>query len=117
MARKEITPAVLKYEKFLLKELKMKKELGSFNFELEEGVLKELSDLTSKFAKLINRFSNNLEKYNKESSNFEKAIYCKDVILVDMSELRSVADKMEIILGKEYHPFPTYEDILYSVKY
>lgn len=117
MARKEITPAVLKYEKFLLKELKMKKELGSFSCELEESVLKELSDLTSKFANLINRFSNNLEKYNKESSNFEKAIYCKDVILVDMSELRSVADKMEIILGKEYHPFPTYEDILYSVKY
>ena len=95
----------------------MKKELGSFNCELEESVLNELSELSSKFAKLIKRFSENLEKYDKESSNFEKAKYCKDVILVDMSELRSVADHMEIILGKEYHPFPTYEDILYSVKY
>ena len=27
------------------------------------------------------------------------------------------ADKMELIMGKEFHPYPSYEDILYSVKY
>ena len=117
MARKEITPAILKYEKFLLKELKMKKSLGNFNSELEESVLNEISELSAKFARLIKRLSENIEKYDKESSNFEKAKYCKDVLLVDMYDLRTVADAVEIIMGKEYHPYPKYEDILYRVKY
>ena len=34
-----------------------------------------------------------------------------------MQELRNYADKMELLMGKDYIKFPTYEDILYSVKY
>ena len=32
-------------------------------------------------------------------------------------EERKTADEMELLTGKEFIPFPTYEDILYSVKY
>jgi glutamine synthetase type III len=34
-----------------------------------------------------------------------------------MQVLRDCADRMELITGKDFITFPTYEDILYSVKY
>ena len=34
-----------------------------------------------------------------------------------MEELRNYADQMELLIGKDFSAFPTYEDILYSVKY
>ena len=44
-------------------------------------------------------------------------MYCKEVLLKDMEEVRAVADEMELIIGKTFITFPNYEDILYSVKY
>ena len=38
-------------------------------------------------------------------------------VLKDMEKVRSYADEMELLIGKEFMNFPTYEDILYSVKY
>ena len=60
----------------------------------------------------------------KDEENFkfvvgtvDRAKYCREVLLTDMEDLRKTADEMELLTGKEFIPFPTYEDILYSVKY
>ena len=76
-----------------------------------------LSCLAEEFADIIERLSNNLDAYNLSHKNITKAKYCKNTLLADMEALREVVDKMELITGKDYTAFPTYEDILYSVKY
>ena len=47
----------------------------------------------------------------------EKAFYSKNVLLTNIERLRKNADSMELLIGKQFLPYPSYEDILYSVKY
>ena len=126
ISRKEITPAVIKYQKFLVKEIKNKLELNkklgenkikiSLNSTLELKTLNEISSLSEKFSDAVSKLDKDLESFDG-GTTLEKAVYCKDVLLKDMKEVRLFADKMELLLGKEFHPYPTYEDIFYSVKY
>ena len=117
IARKEIAPAVIGYQSFIIRELNEKKALGDFNCELEKDIIKKISVLSGKFAFSTEKLEKDLEGYDKTADNLTKALYCKDKLLADMEEVRKYADDMELILSKKFSPFPTYEDILYSVKY
>ena len=117
IARKEIAPAMIAYQSFVLAELNGKKAYGDFDFTLEKGILDKISVLSAKFSKAVDKLDKDLENYDKSLSNYEKALYCKDKLLIDMEEVRKYADSAELILSKKFSPFPTYEDILYSVKY
>ena len=46
----------------------------------------------------------------------EAANDIRDVILGKMDALRAVCDEAETITAKEFWPFPTYSDLLFSVK-
>ena len=76
-----------------------------------------MATLTDEFGELLGKLSQDLEKFNNTCTNLAKARYCKRVLLKDMENLRSVADQMELLIGKDFSTFPTYDDILYSVKY
>ena len=117
IARKEIAPAIIAYQGFILSELNSKKALGAYNSDLETGILSKISSLSGKFAASIEKLETDIGGYDKNASNLNKALYCKDKLLSDMEELRKYSDEMELILSKKFSPFPTYEDILYSVKY
>ncbi len=118
MARKEIVPAVIGYQNFLAQEINAKKAVDKrLSCKLETEILTNLSNLSQSFAKVLDELCANIEGYKKDDNSLSKAKYCKDVLLENMNELRKVSDKMELITGKSFMPFPTYEDILYSVKY
>ena len=117
MARREITPAIIEYENVLLSELKLKESSGALPFGLERGVLKKLAAVSEEFANGTDELEAALAEWSHERSNSEKAIYCKEVLLSAMEKVRSFADEAELLLGKKYRAFPSYEDILYSVKY
>ena len=42
--------------------------------------------------------------------------YLKDNVLTKMEALRTVIDEIELIVDKDYWPFVSYGDLLYSVK-
>ena len=44
-----------------------------------------------------------------------EADYYRDNVFPAMQEMRAVADELETITAKDYWPFPTYTDLLYSV--
>lgn len=117
IARKEITPAVIDYQGFLLDELKLKKEYGEIPCGLEESLLKEFAILSENFHIALNKLVDDEKKYKTSWSNFNKAKYCKNTLLKDMEQVRKYSDEMELLIGKDFSAFPTYEDILYSVKY
>ena len=117
IARKEITPVVIDYQGFLLDELKLKKDYGQVSSVLEESILKEISELSEKFHYSLNKLIDDEKKYKTTWNNYTKAKYCKTTLLKDMEEVRKYADQMELLIGKDFYAFPTYEDILYSVKY
>ena len=43
------------------------------------------------------------------------AMYEHNVIIPAMAAVREQADELETLVGKEYWPFPTYDDLLFNV--
>ena len=43
------------------------------------------------------------------------AEFCRDELIVDMDQIRVLADELETITGSEYWPDPSYAQMLYSV--
>ena len=43
------------------------------------------------------------------------AEYYRDQVIPRMQELRAVGDQIEVNLGEEYLPYPTYGQLLFSV--
>lgn len=118
IARKHIIPSVVGYQGFLLNETVLKEKCAKkLSRKMEEDLLGKISDLAEKFYESLEKLDLDEKKYNKSWDNLEKAKFCKNVLLKEMQTLRKYADQMELLIGKEYINFPTYEDILYSVKY
>ena len=46
----------------------------------------------------------------------EESYMIRDEVLPKMCELRVACDEAETVTAKSYWPFPTYEDILFSVR-
>ena len=46
----------------------------------------------------------------------KKAHHYKDAVLTKMSELRELTDEMELLVSRKHWPFPTYGDLLFSVR-
>ncbi len=117
MARQELAPAIIKYEHFLLSEIKLKESSGALSTRLESGILKRISELSEKFAEGVDELDSALSAWNAGESGANKAVYCRDKLLPLMEKVRKYADEAELVLDKEYRPLPSYEDVLYSVKY
>jgi glutamine synthetase len=122
MARKEITPAVIGYQSYVLEEANAKREFSKrtdskLHYGLEKSLIFKLSGLADKFSTAIDNLEIDIAGVAKAPDTLKKAQYCKTVLLKDMFILRSIADDMELLIGKKFYSIPTYEDILYSVKY
>ena len=118
MASKEIVPAVIKYENFVLDTLTKKKEFNvKLSNKLEDGILNKLIMLSDKLSISLETLKKDIDAFRSSWTTLKKAKYCESVLLKDMAELRKIADALELLIGKEFQPYPNYEDILYSVKY
>ncbi|MCQ2386855.1 MAG: glutamine synthetase III [Clostridia bacterium] len=118
MARREITPSIIAYQAFLCKEYEKKKKVnGKLTCKLEKGLIEKISKLSDEYSVRLDKLVLDTEKISSKKTSLLKAKYCKDTLLLDMKKVREVADEMELIIGRDFCSFPSYEDILYSVKY
>ena len=113
MAKQEILPACLKYSNKIAKGLETKKSIGIMS-DAELKLAKELSDDVSVLIEKIGELDKIAEAAPSEN-DYETAKYYKDIVIPAMNELRTIADKLETKVGKEYWPFPTYTDLLYKI--
>ena len=56
-----------------------------------------------------------LEKAGTMSNMKERAHFCYDEMVLAMNRLREPADRLEMIVDKEYWPFPGYGDMIFEV--
>ena len=116
MVKKDIMPAVIKYSGMIAKDLKLKKDIAlGFATDYEVSLLKDVSTLSSGLYLATLDLEKALEKATMKDP-YELAIYHHDVVLANMTKLRDVADKLEVIVGTEYWPMPDYGKLLFSVK-
>lgn len=116
MVKKDIYPAVLEYmdtvEESIAKKIKISK---SISHESESKLLNSLSTLSDSLMKKSEELESILVAADDISDIQKQANYYRDSVFPAMQEMRAVADELETITAKDYWPFPTYSDLLYSV--
>ena len=116
MAKKEILPAVLKYNKEVFKTLKVKQDLGlNVSVEKEQSYAVKLSNLTESFMSKIDELDEILLDAKNHEDMLDLAKYYREYVFEAMQTLRMVADELETMVSAANWPFPTYVDLLFYV--
>ena len=117
MAKTEIAPAVDAYTMELAKTIAAKKAVDdTLTCSYESGLVKKLSKLTDRIAIKTEELENALVELHNVEGIISEANMIRDVVLVKMGELRLACDEAETVTAKKYWPFPTYGDLLFSVR-
>lgn len=117
MARKDILPAVSSYKQELATTITSVQESGvEADCSYETETLSEESDLGAKLYAAVKILDEKTRGAAGVEDSLAKAHYFHDEVLPAMEDVRTYADKLELITDKDYWPFPTYSDLLFSVK-
>lgn len=117
MVRKDITPAVIKFQKNIADTANSKVSLGvDLSIETEKQILSGVSTLTDTMTGKVAELEKAAITVRSIDDLLETAKYYHDIILVLMSELRESIDGLEMMVGNELWPYPSYGQILYSIK-
>ena len=116
MVKKDIYPTEIEYMKLVTESISKKMALGlDIPCESEKDLLKSLASLSDSLMKKCSVLEAALADAEKNEDIIEQSNYFRDVIFPAMQEMRAVADELETITAKDYWPYPTYSDLLYSV--
>ena len=111
----DILPGVSAYSKELADAALSKKALG-IKYGFEKELSAKISELIAEAEKQVNKLEAEVGEVNLLSENYTRAAAYKDRVLPAMSALRDTVDELETRTAKEHWPYPSYADILFSVK-
>ena len=117
MLRREIIPSTIRFEDRLA-ETGMRKNhlMGCDVSATEKKLLMRISGLVEKLSGLTDELEACLEAVHGITGTEELAVGYRDSVLPVMQNIRAVADELETIVDKRFWPYPTYSEILYSIK-
>ena len=117
MTKKSILPSVIEYQGMLADTAASKKAVSEhLSTEVEEKLLDTVSKLSACLYADLEALEKAIIRANDLPDGIEKAHFYREEVFSRMAALRGVADELELTVGEEYWAFPTYSDILYSVK-
>ncbi len=117
MAKTEIAPAVNGYTAKLARTISAKKAVDpALACGYESSLVKKLSILTDRIAVRTMELEDALVELHRAEGIISEAEMIRDNVLAKMSELRLACDEAETVTAKKYWPFPTYGDLLFSVR-
>ncbi len=114
IAGKQIIPAVISYTTELANSYLAVSEAGC-----DASAQKELLDAVSVRLRAAKTALTNLQDVTATAANMksgrEQAVYYRDAVTTAMDALRTPADELEMLVDKDYWPFPSYGDMLFEV--
>ncbi len=117
MARTLIAPSVEAFTADVARNAQTKRALdSSVACRYETGIVKKLSDLTDSISMRVDELQDELIHLHDAENVIAESEMIRDRVLPKMCELRVACDEAETLTAKSYWPFPTYEDILFSVR-
>lgn len=117
MAKIEIAPAVSEYVLELAKTAAAKKAAeSSISCNYETGLLKKLAILEDQIMIKAEELEDAVLKVQDITDITEESCMIRDRVLSKMGELRIACDSAETMTAKKFWPFPTYGDLLFSVR-
>ena len=117
MVWKDILPAVSRYSKALADAAISKKALCSeidCRFETEQA--KKISSLTAAAVARAQDLEYAVMDVKNAGDSLAQARCCRDEVFSAMNELRTVIDELESCTASSCWPFPSYGEILFSVR-
>ena len=117
MVWKDILPAVSAYSKSLADAALSKNALNSeIDCRFETELVKKLSALTASAVSKAQDLEFAVADVKKCGDSLSLARYYRDEIFSAMKELRAVVDELETCTSSRYWPYPSYGEILFSVR-
>ena len=121
MSKKDILPSASRYAQNLAQTIGLKKAaLGDCDAVYEEDMLKKVSALTTDIYKKTEALEKSVAEAKELASGGAEsgkvAMAYREKVFTAMTALRASADELEVITPKEVWPFPSYGDLLFSVK-
>ena len=117
MAKTLIAPAVERFAAQLAKNAAAKKALTpDVACRYETELVKKLSELTDVIVLKADELQSAVIALRDAEDIIAESAMIRDSVLPKMCELRVACDEAETITSKSYWPFPTYGDILFSVR-
>ena len=115
IANKAIIPGVVGYLNKLSESASLKKGINpAFSCECEDGLIAEISKYEGELYNAVIRLKELLGSV-PDSDALTYAQYYRDNIIPAMEKVRKPADELELLVSRDYWPFPTYGDLLFSV--
>ena len=82
----------------------------------EKSIVETLSSLADQIFQKAGELEQAAERINGTEDIIKESQLIRDEILPKMQDLRSLADKAEVHVSREYWPLPSYGELLFSVK-
>ena len=117
MAKTQILPAIEAYSADLARNAAAKKALDSaLACSYETGVVRRLSVLADRIADKAEELGSALLSLGDAEDIEAESVMIRDTVLKLMGELRLACDEAETLTAKSCWPFPSYGDLLFSVR-
>lgn len=117
MAKTQIAPAVDAYTLTLAQTASAKKAVNpGLACSYESKLIDKLSGLTDTIYTKVEELEANVAALSQAADIIAASNAVRDTLLPKMDELRAACDEAETLTAKSYWPFPSYGDLLFSVK-
>ena len=117
MVRKDILPSIEMYLSKVAETASLKQKVDSkMSVSYEKNIMNKLSSLNDIIFAGVDTLEKVLEEEQAIDDIVEQGYAIRDKVLPTMEELRSACDEAEMIVAKEYWPYPSYGEMLFGVK-
>ena len=114
MAKQQIIPAVLKFQKSLAEIIYYTREIA-MDDSVSTELLSNVTTLLTETKKAVDELQKVTDTAVTLPDGKEKATYYRDKVTTAMKTLRTPVDKLEMIVDKDIWPMPTYADLIFEV--
>ena len=117
IAKRQIFPAVMRYATELAQSVNsIRSAYAEADVTTQTTLLQEISSLLKEFNEKINTLQDVTAKARDLHGDANRqGIYCRDFVFTAMNELRSVADRLEVLVDYELWPLPSYTQMLFML--
>ena len=117
MTKKDIMGAACEYQYSLAEVINAKKATGvAVATAAEEKLLSQAAEMTASLQERLEKLEADVDALDESQEALAIARYYREVIFEDMNSLREVIDALEVVVPSDIWPYPTYGEMLYSVK-
>lgn len=117
MVHRDILPAASRFVRELTDTILSKKAVSkSMDCSYETATAKTASSLIGSAAKELAKLETAVAEAKKINDSYELASHYRNSVIASMDTLRGYVDKLETITDTEFWPYPSYGDMLFSIK-